>query len=42
VFHRPARIALEARVAGGDRDTIRQRVLAAMDVREAGAEETDR
>ena len=40
VFHRPARIALEARVAGGDRDAIRRRVLAAMEVREAGAEET--
>jgi hypothetical protein len=40
VFHRPARIALEARVAGGDREAIRQRVLAAMDMRDAGAEET--
>ena len=32
VFHRPARIALEATVAGGDRESIRQRVLAAMEV----------
>ena len=38
VFHRPARIALEARVAGGDREAIRRRVLAAMEAREAGAE----
>jgi len=30
VFHRPARIALEARIAGGDREDIRQRVLEAM------------
>ena len=35
VFHRPARIALEARVAGGDREAIRQRVLAALELREA-------
>ena len=39
VFHRPAQIALEATVAGGDREAIRQRVLAAMEVREAEAEE---
>ena len=38
VFHRPAQIALEARVAGGERAAIRQRVLAAMEVREAEAE----
>ena len=38
VFHRPARIALEARVADGDRDAIRQSVLAAMEVREAEVE----
>ncbi len=37
VFHRPAQIALEARVAGGDRTAIRQRVLTAMNVREAEA-----
>ncbi len=37
VFHRPAQIALEARVAGGDRAAIRQRVLAAMNLREAEA-----
>jgi NitT/TauT family transport system ATP-binding protein len=42
VFHRPARIALEARVAGGDREAIRQRVLAALEVGEGVAEETDR
>ena len=42
VFHRPARIALEARVAGGDREAIRRRVLAAMEVHEAGAAETER
>ncbi len=34
VFHRPARIALEARVAGGDREAIRQRVLEAMNPNE--------
>lgn len=39
VFHRPARIALEARVAGGDREAIRQRVLGAMNARDAGTEE---
>ncbi|MEK7436683.1 MAG: ABC transporter ATP-binding protein [Pseudomonadota bacterium] len=38
VFHRPAQIALEAKVAGGDRDAIRARVLAAMNLREAEAE----
>jgi NitT/TauT family transport system ATP-binding protein len=38
VFHRPAQIALEARVAGGDREAIHQRVLAAMNVREMEAE----
>ena len=38
VFHRPAQIALEAKVTAGDRDAIRQRVLAAMNLREAEAE----
>jgi len=38
VFHRPAQIALEAKVAGGDREAIRQRVLAAMNLRDAEAE----
>jgi len=37
VFHRPAQIALEVRVAGGDREAIRQRVLTAMNLREAEA-----
>ena len=37
VFHRPAQIALEARVAGGEREAIRQRVLTAMNLREAEA-----
>jgi NitT/TauT family transport system ATP-binding protein len=39
VFHRPARIALEARVGGGDREAIRQRVLVAMNARDAGIAE---
>lgn len=38
VFHRPAQIALEAKVGGGDRVAIRQRVLAAMNVRDAEAD----
>ena len=37
VFHRPARIAFEARVAGGDREDIRRRVLEALNAGHAEA-----